>query len=543
MTRFTPTRVLALLLLGAASVSSGVFAAPTSTPLMNSGLSLTGVAQSEGLRSRSPPEQGSLLDVRRRGVEHVAPRADETDEWYASLVRFYNAAVSSPGSSSKAGLRKELQKTIRVMHPASMEVIEEQIKDDGDSLLILSLTHRVETDPRPLSHEILEDAERNFHESLKYFPLGEEKTVVENWMPSAPLVRVIAQAISTSPLPSPSASALSWLYYLRFPSSHLHPPPRRGKHPSFQLLELLGLQLWVGGRAEHELGHECKHENRFKLKRVHSDFLKPTSTARSKSNTLRDCADSTANSFSSSSSGSVAYIPVHRRQAHGLGRLYSISVGLSSMALSVPPSHSASTIQCSNACPRDSLPLLQNRSKIRRIKDLEAISTASLPDLNANEIFEIKRKYAKKTSSASWRFRSLAIVVPPIAGLLIEFTINAHFSKTFNATLALLLLPYNDANSFHANSSTRSVASWSGDRVFAAPTTPSIRNSGLSSTGEARPAKGLQSRSSPEQGSLLDVQRRGDEHVNLVARMNDDNMSSHEEQIRAGSVTAQSDTK
>ncbi|KAJ3818129.1 hypothetical protein F5880DRAFT_1511219 [Lentinula raphanica] len=67
--------------------------------------------------------------------------------------------------------------------------------------------------------------------------------------------------------------------------------------------------------------------------------------------------------------------------------------------------------------------------------------------------------------------------------------------------------------------------------VFAAPTTPSIRNSGLSSTGEARPAKGLQSRSSPEQGSLLDVQRRGDEHVNLVARMNDDNMSSHEEQI------------
>ncbi|KAJ3766779.1 hypothetical protein FB446DRAFT_368144 [Lentinula raphanica] len=211
MTRFTPTRVLTLLLLGAATVSSGVLAAPTSTPLMNSGLSLTGVAQSEGLRSRSPPEQGSLLDVQRRGVEHVAPQADETDEWYASLVRFYNAAVSSPGSSSKAALRKELQKTIRVMHPASMEVIEEQIKDDGDSLLILSLTHRVETDPRvrqrrvfndagfqlrcilmraklaldarqPLSHEILKDAERNFHESLKYFPNGEEKTVVENWM-------------------------------------------------------------------------------------------------------------------------------------------------------------------------------------------------------------------------------------------------------------------------------------------------------------------------------------------------------------------------
>ncbi|KAJ3725736.1 hypothetical protein C8R42DRAFT_415354 [Lentinula raphanica] len=70
--------------------------------------------------------------------------------------------------------------------------------------------------------------------------------------------------------------------------------------------------------------------------------------------------------------------------------------------------------------------------------------------------------------------------------------------------------------------------------VFAAPTTPSIRNSGLSSTGEARPVKGLQSRSSPEQGSLLDVQRRGDEHVNLVPQTNDD-LSSHEEHIESPS--------
>ncbi|KAJ3767425.1 hypothetical protein FB446DRAFT_820358 [Lentinula raphanica] len=76
--RYTPTRVLALLLLGAATVSSGVFAAPT-TASMNSGLSSTGVARPEGLQSRSSPEQGSLLDVQRRGVEDVnlVPRADE----------------------------------------------------------------------------------------------------------------------------------------------------------------------------------------------------------------------------------------------------------------------------------------------------------------------------------------------------------------------------------------------------------------------------------------------------------------------------------
>ncbi|KAJ3971891.1 hypothetical protein EV361DRAFT_181109 [Lentinula raphanica] len=83
-TRFTPTRVLALLLLGAATVSSGVLAAPTSS--MNSGLSSTGVARSEGLQSRSSPEQGSLLDVQRRGVEHVnlVPRVDD-DRTYKVL--------------------------------------------------------------------------------------------------------------------------------------------------------------------------------------------------------------------------------------------------------------------------------------------------------------------------------------------------------------------------------------------------------------------------------------------------------------------------
>ncbi|KAJ3754038.1 hypothetical protein EV360DRAFT_87224 [Lentinula raphanica] len=84
-TRFTPTRVLALLLLGAATVSSGVLAAPTSS--INSGLSSTGVARSEGVQSRSSPEQGSLLDVQRRGVEHVnlVPRVDDDTRTYKVL--------------------------------------------------------------------------------------------------------------------------------------------------------------------------------------------------------------------------------------------------------------------------------------------------------------------------------------------------------------------------------------------------------------------------------------------------------------------------
>ncbi|KAJ3725746.1 hypothetical protein C8R42DRAFT_659016 [Lentinula raphanica] len=79
MTRSTPTRLLTLLLLGAATVSSGVLAAPT-TSSMNSGPLLTGVAQPEGLQTRSSPEQGSLFkNIQCQGVEHVnlVPRADE----------------------------------------------------------------------------------------------------------------------------------------------------------------------------------------------------------------------------------------------------------------------------------------------------------------------------------------------------------------------------------------------------------------------------------------------------------------------------------
>ncbi|KAJ3766783.1 hypothetical protein FB446DRAFT_823904 [Lentinula raphanica] len=79
MIRSTPTsRSLALLLLAAATVFSGVLAAPT-TSSMNSGPLLTRVAQLEGLQTRSSPEQGSLFkNIRCQGVEHVnfVPRAE-----------------------------------------------------------------------------------------------------------------------------------------------------------------------------------------------------------------------------------------------------------------------------------------------------------------------------------------------------------------------------------------------------------------------------------------------------------------------------------
>ncbi|KAJ3819452.1 hypothetical protein F5880DRAFT_1616453 [Lentinula raphanica] len=76
MIRSTPTsRSLALLLLAAATVSSGILAAPT-TSSRSSALHSTGV---EGLQFRSSPEQGSLLDVQRQGVEpyvNLVPRTD-----------------------------------------------------------------------------------------------------------------------------------------------------------------------------------------------------------------------------------------------------------------------------------------------------------------------------------------------------------------------------------------------------------------------------------------------------------------------------------
>ncbi|KAJ3971889.1 hypothetical protein EV361DRAFT_1033437 [Lentinula raphanica] len=102
MTRFTPTQLLALLLLGAATVSSGVLAAPT-TSSMNSGPLLTGVAQPEGLQSHSSPGQGSLLDVKRRGIEYanLVPRAPDLNQ--EQKQELFNALVNIMGLSGLGG--------------------------------------------------------------------------------------------------------------------------------------------------------------------------------------------------------------------------------------------------------------------------------------------------------------------------------------------------------------------------------------------------------------------------------------------------------
>ncbi|KAJ3768140.1 hypothetical protein FB446DRAFT_792539 [Lentinula raphanica] len=132
MTRSISPRVLAVLLLGAA-ISSSVLAAPT----MNSSPFLSGA---RGLQSRSSvPEQGSLSDFQRRGVEHVnlvprtqenagehgstnsRPQQDEKDRSEAS----HNSNLNGPASSSSS--RSNAQPSAGTTATAAHDCLQETI--------------------------------------------------------------------------------------------------------------------------------------------------------------------------------------------------------------------------------------------------------------------------------------------------------------------------------------------------------------------------------------------------------------------------------
>ncbi|KAJ3768360.1 hypothetical protein FB446DRAFT_751960 [Lentinula raphanica] len=209
-THFTPTQVIALLLLGAATASSGVLAAPTAPP-MNSGLSSTGVARPEGQQSCSFLKQGSLLDVQHRGVEHVSnlvPRGPDPlsdEDMMANLCNvigretFFNILRNNLGSPSAAirdivlNQLNEAKSFLDRMPPAPNTDAERQ-RVLGENLvripelirIIQSATEFVrEFSNSRFAEQGLPIAEANYRRALAYFPPGPHRSDAEQAMRDA----------------------------------------------------------------------------------------------------------------------------------------------------------------------------------------------------------------------------------------------------------------------------------------------------------------------------------------------------------------------
>ncbi|KAJ3818130.1 hypothetical protein F5880DRAFT_1601352, partial [Lentinula raphanica] len=205
-THFTPTRLLALLLLGAVTVSSGVLAAPASSS-MNSGPFLTGVARPEGLQSRSSLEQGSLLDVQRRGVEHVnlVPRAG--DLW-STWQRLHNLMERGNLNQKEVeALNRDIDEVLKAERECLSKLDRPEVFGDlhkPEARQALFHTVRaISEDMREIvagsvyvvgshyvtSQEILQIARENYDRALSYFPEGTEKTHITKKMSEAQTVR------------------------------------------------------------------------------------------------------------------------------------------------------------------------------------------------------------------------------------------------------------------------------------------------------------------------------------------------------------------
>ncbi|KAJ3819450.1 hypothetical protein F5880DRAFT_1704998 [Lentinula raphanica] len=211
MTRSSPTQVIALLLLGAATASSGVLAAPTAPP-MDSGLSSTGVARPEGQQSCSFLKQGSLLDVQHRGVEHVSnlvPRAPDPlsdEDMMADLCNlmgpetFLNILRNNHGSPVANVLRdmslvplNEAKSFLDTMPPAPNTDAERQ-RVLGENLvhipqliwIIQSATDFIRSFSNSrFAEQGLPIAEENYRRALAYFPPGKHRSDAEKAMRDA----------------------------------------------------------------------------------------------------------------------------------------------------------------------------------------------------------------------------------------------------------------------------------------------------------------------------------------------------------------------
>ncbi|KAJ3767430.1 hypothetical protein FB446DRAFT_793204 [Lentinula raphanica] len=178
-THSTPTRTLALLLLGAA-ISSGVVAAPTPSPMSSSALS----TRAQNLQSRSsPPEQGLVSDLQRRGVENVklVSRTGETgqDQKEFNKAAFRNLDLNEPGPALSSSTHRSGTETLESLQYKPVEMtpgwmrmrtdeqsrILKQLCTDQSLLREILLTIQSPDDPRLEQYQdkfkdILEHAEQ-----------------------------------------------------------------------------------------------------------------------------------------------------------------------------------------------------------------------------------------------------------------------------------------------------------------------------------------------------------------------------------------------
>ncbi|KAJ3725743.1 hypothetical protein C8R42DRAFT_639560 [Lentinula raphanica] len=189
MTRFTPTRLLTLLLLGAATVSSGVLAAPT-TSSMDSALSSTGATLG--------------------GVEHVnlAPRADDSIPANAIALQFRAARTDPEGFNVDVGkMLKSGSDILGILHHPDRpfgdtnrpEVRQALFNHDPNirNLIrdILETSILVVASPHA-SPENVRRADLTFQAALAYLPTGDEKSTIELTMNNSRLHRPHSTATS-----------------------------------------------------------------------------------------------------------------------------------------------------------------------------------------------------------------------------------------------------------------------------------------------------------------------------------------------------------
>ncbi|KAJ3752154.1 hypothetical protein EV360DRAFT_75610 [Lentinula raphanica] len=200
-TRFTPTRVLALLLLGAATVSFGVLAAPT-TSSMDSDLFLTGLAPPGGSK---PPlvshDGGSLIGLIDRRIQENKLKA--TEKYFVRFTRLLDAALQQekfdihqliPEHYGKIKTDEDRQNLFR--HDPDVEkAIRTILKDSVEVVRFREMTR----------DDFVARAEANHRDALAFLPDGLGKVAAKQEMTDAQKSSILTGL--TQPKPGNSHSS------------------------------------------------------------------------------------------------------------------------------------------------------------------------------------------------------------------------------------------------------------------------------------------------------------------------------------------------
>ncbi|KAJ3725740.1 hypothetical protein C8R42DRAFT_415488 [Lentinula raphanica] len=204
-TRFTPTRVLALLLLGAATVSFGVLAAPM-TSSMDSDLFLTRLAPPGGSK---PPlvshDGGSLIGLIDRRIQENNLKA--TEQYFVRFTRLLDAALQQekfdihqliPEHYGKIKTDEDRQNLFR--HDPDVEkAIWTILKDSVKVVRFRDMTPR---------DDFVARAEANHRDALAFLPDGLGKVAAEQEMTDAQKSSILTGL--TQPKPGSKPALVSY---------------------------------------------------------------------------------------------------------------------------------------------------------------------------------------------------------------------------------------------------------------------------------------------------------------------------------------------